>query len=226
MLKVNQLKFFYEKNKVLNDLSFDVSQGEVFGILGLNGAGKSTLMNLLAGFLPLQYGEVMYFDKAITGQEVSILETQNFFYAHLTAEEYLSIFLNEKNSFDITMWANLLEIPLDTEIDEFSTGMKKKLALLSILLLDRPIVLLDEPFNGLDLEASFILKEIILRLKSKGKTILLTSHILETLTGVCDRILWLKNGRAQRTFVVEEFGEVEKILKEDWSKLEVLNQLL
>jgi ABC-2 type transport system ATP-binding protein len=87
-------------------------------------------------------------------------------------------------------------------------------------------MIFDEPFNGLDLESSFLLKEIIAKLKEKGKIIILTSHILETLTGICDKILWLKRGSVERIFEGSAFDKIEKILKEDWTKLDTLHHLL
>lgn len=226
MLSINHLSFSYEKKSVLENISFEVKNGEVLGILGLNGAGKSTLLNSIAGFLPLQQGTIQFQNEPLHLQSIAMLETHNYFYPHLTAQEYLHIFVKNGQMVDLQSWAEMLDIPLNQEIEDFSTGMKKKLALLSILILDRPVMIFDEPFNGLDLESSFLLKEIILKLKAKGKTILLTSHILETLTGICDKILWLKSGSVEHIFEYASFGSIEKILKEDWTKLDTLNNLL
>lgn len=226
MLSINHLSFSYEENLVLENVSFEVKNGEILGILGLNGAGKSTLLNLVAGFLPLAQGTIQFQNELLSQQSIAMLETHNYFYPHLTAQEYLHIFIKKEKLVDIKAWATMLDIPLNQEIENFSTGMKKKLALLSILILDRPVMIFDEPFNGLDLESSFLLKEIILKLKAKGKIILLTSHVLETLTGICDRILWLKKGNVERIFEDDSFGNIEKILKEDWTKLDTLHHLL
>lgn len=226
MLSINHLSFSYEENLVLENVSFEVKNGEILGILGLNGAGKSTLLNLVAGFLPLAQGTIQFQNAPLSKQSIAMLETHNYFYPHLTAQEYLHIFIKKEKLVDIQAWATMLDIPLNQEIENFSTGMKKKLALLSILILDRPVMIFDEPFNGLDLESSFLLKEIILKLKAKGKIILLTSHVLETLTGICDRILWLKKGNVECIFEYDSFGSIEKILKEDWTKLDTLQHLL
>ena len=226
MLKVNHLSFSYEKKSVLENISFEVKNGEILGILGLNGAGKSTLLNLIAGFLPLQQGTIQFQNEVLGQQSIAMLETHNYFYPHLTAQEYLHIFVKDGQMVDLQSWAEMLDIPLNQEIEGFSTGMKKKLALLSILILDRPIMIFDEPFNGLDLESSFLLKEIIAKLKEKGKVIILTSHILETLTGICDKVLWLKRGSVERIFESSTFENIEKILKEDWTKLDTLHHLL
>lgn len=226
MLRVNHLSFSYEKKSVLENISFEVKNGEVIGILGLNGAGKSTLLNSIAGFLPLQQGTIQFQNETLYLQSIAMLETHNYFYPHLTAQEYLHIFVKNGQMVDFQSWAEMLDIPLNQEIEDFSTGMKKKLALLSILILDRPVMIFDEPFNGLDLESSFLLKEIIIKLKAKGKIIILTSHILETLTGICDKILWLKSGSVEHIFERTAFESIEKILKEDWTKLDTLHRLL
>lgn len=226
MFNVNHLSFSYGEKPVLENVSFEIKGGEILGILGLNGAGKSTLLNLIAGFLPSEHGTIYFQNEVLGQQSIAMLETHNYFYPHLTAQEYLHIFVNDGQMVDLQSWAEMLDIPLTQEIEGFSTGMKKKLALLSILILDRPIMIFDEPFNGLDLESSFLLKEIIAKLKEKGKIIILTSHILETLTGICDKILWLKRGSVERIFEGSAFDKIEKILKEDWTKLDTLHHLL
>mgnify|MGYP006198456361 FL=1 len=226
MFNVNHLSFSYGEKPVLENVSFEIKGGEILGILGLNGAGKSTLLNLIAGFLPSEHGTIHFQNEVLGQQSIAMLETHNYFYPHLTAQEYLHIFVKDGHMVDFQSWAEMLDIPLTQEIEGFSTGMKKKLALLSILILDRPIMIFDEPFNGLDLESSFLLKEIIAKLKEKGKIIILTSHILETLTGICDKILWLKRGSVERIFEGSAFDKIEKILKEDWTKLDTLHHLL
>jgi ABC-2 type transport system ATP-binding protein len=101
----------------------------------------------------------------------------------------------------------LFLLPLDQVIDQYSTGMKKKLALLGVLKQDKPILILDEPFNGLDMETCRIIHLIILQLKEKGKTIIVTSHILETLTNLCDYIHLLEGGKVIKSIERKNFED-------------------
>jgi ABC-2 type transport system ATP-binding protein len=123
--------------------------------------------------------------------------------------EYLKLFRTKNPAFDIGKWNEFFELPLNKLIETYSNGMKKKLALLGILALDREILMLDEPFNGLDLETVQKLKRLLPQLKS-SKTILITSHILESLLGICDSISYLNGGVIQFTRERKEFAGIEE----------------
>jgi ABC-2 type transport system ATP-binding protein len=110
---------------------------------------------------------------------------------------------------------NIFDLPLRQYVETYSTGMKKKLALTAVLLQKNECFILDEPFNGLDLESSVLLTEIILRLRALGKTILISSHIFSTLRDVCDTILVLNNGKFETSLDKEDFGTLEQQLKEE-----------
>ena len=154
------------------------------------------------------HGTIDYNGKPVERKHIAYLETVNYFYPRITGGEYLGIFKSKNNSFDIAKWNDLFELPLDKLVDKYSTGMKKKLALLGIISLSREIIILDEPFNGLDLETVQKTKMLLNGLKSK-KTILITSHILESLTGMCDFISYLNNGAIQFTKAKTEFNLIE-----------------
>jgi ABC-2 type transport system ATP-binding protein len=104
----------------------------------------------------------------------------------------------------------LFELPLDEYAAEYSTGMKKQLALTALLIQDNDILLLDEPFNGLDLASCLILKQLLFHLKAKNKTILLSSHILSSLTDSCDSIFYLHQGKIQKTYQQADFDKIER----------------
>ena len=107
---------------------------------------------------------------------------------------------------------SIILLPLDTIIDDYSTGMKKKLALMGILKQNKPIMILDEPFNGLDIETCRIIRQILLKLKERDKTIIITSHIIETLTNLCDYIHYLEKGKIKYTKNKNDFKEFEREL--------------
>jgi ABC-2 type transport system ATP-binding protein len=209
MLNFQQVSHNFGTKQVLNSLDLVLEPETVHGLIGLNGSGKTTLLNCLYDFVSPKSGQVLWNSQKIQKQDIAFLETQNFFYSNLTGREYLSIFPESEKDFDTNSWQSLLNLPLDEMIDGYSTGMKKKLALLSILKLDRPIIVLDEPFNGLDLETNHLVEKLISVLKQKGKTILITSHILGILHTVCDKIHWLKEGRIEKSFEKNNFQDID-----------------
>jgi ABC-2 type transport system ATP-binding protein len=226
MLHLQNLSVLYNQTAILKELNLTIQKGSVHGLVGLNGSGKTTLFNTLYGLLKHQKGEIIFDDKPLITNHIAYLETQNYFYSFLTGGEYLEIFKTQNPSFDIKSWNYLFQLPLNQFIDEYSTGMKKKLAFIAILSLDKPILLLDEPFNGLDMESNQQLKLIIRQLREKGKTILITSHIMESLTSICDEISYLKEGKIEFTATKSEFEGLEnRIFTENYTE-NLITQLL
>ncbi|MFA5973284.1 MAG: AAA family ATPase [Lentimicrobiaceae bacterium] len=127
----------------------------------------------------------------------------------MTGNEYLKIFKQTNPDFNLISLQEFLILPLDNLIETYSTGMKKKLALLGVLKQNKQIFLLDEPFNGLDLETNKILELIITTLKEKGKTVFVSSHIINPLLTVCNQIHYLENGKFTKTFEKENFHHIE-----------------
>jgi len=213
MITIKNINFSYNRNsKVLESLYLSLSENKIHGIVGLNGAGKTTLLNAIYGLIKIDSGTISCEGKNLTKKDISYLETENFFYSNITGSEYLSLFKNHK--FDSDKWNGLFSLPLNQIIDGYSTGMKKKLALLGILKQDKPLMVLDEPFNGLDIETCRIIRSILLRLKDKGKTIIITSHIIETLTNLCDYIHYLEKGSIKYSKEKHDFAEFERELFE------------
>ncbi|ANQ49278.1 ATP-binding cassette domain-containing protein [Flammeovirga sp. MY04] len=192
---------------MINDLSLTLKEGCIHGLVGLNGAGKTTLLKGIYGLLSFDKGHISWNDQTLTKKSIGYLSTENYFYSHITGKDYLKLF--SKDMSRIEELNQLFGIPLNQLIDDYSTGMMKKVALMGVFLKDRPIYILDEPFNGVDLESSRVIHLIIEQLKNKGKTILITSHILESLTSLCDQIHYLENGKIKTSKVKEQFDELE-----------------
>lgn len=209
MININRLSISYGKIKVLENLNVDFEKGGIHGIAGLNGAGKTTLFNAIYGFIKCKPGSILINQQSRNRKYIAYLEAQHFFYSNLTGNDYLWLFPDGNARFDIEKWNQLLHLPLQDLIETYSTGMKKKLALLALLKQDKAYYLFDEPFNGLDLEATQILKIIIKQLKSKNKTVLISSHIWETLTAVCDKIYFLNRGSFEFCKTADKFDELE-----------------
>lgn len=211
MITLNNLTVCYNRTKnVIDSLNLTLPENNIHGIVGLNGAGKTTLFNAIFGLLSFQQGEILHDTAPVTKKEIAYLPAENYFYSNITGYEYLTLFRNTR--FDIEAWNTLFMLPLDQIIDEYSTGMKKKLALLGVIKQDKPIILLDEPFNGLDIEMCRIVRLLILRLKEIGKTVIVSSHIIETLTNLCDHIHYLESGKIKYSKSKENFASLEKEL--------------
>jgi|APIni6443716594_1056825.scaffolds.fasta_scaffold325260_1 ABC-2 type transport system ATP-binding protein len=209
MIKIQNLNFSFSGHKVLDDISIDFQQNQIYGIVGLNGAGKTTFFNVLSATLRSQTGDIKIRGNTITNKDIAYLETVNFFYSRITGNEYLKIFKQTNSGFNLSSLQEFLLLPLDDLIETYSTGMKKKLALLGVLKQDKNIFLLDEPFNGLDLETNKILELIIVTLKEKGKTIFVSSHIIDPLLTVCDQIHYLANGKFVKSYDKTDFHHIE-----------------
>jgi ABC-2 type transport system ATP-binding protein len=222
MISIENLIVSYNKDcKIIDGLNLSLSEGLVHGIVGLNGAGKTTMLNTIYGLKKQDNGSVYFNGKDLSKRDVSYLVTENFFYSNITAREYMSLFKNA--DFEIEKWNELFNLPLDKVVDGYSTGMKKKLAILGSLKQDKSVMILDEPFNGLDIETCRIIRSILLILKEKGKTIIFTSHIIETLTNLCDHIHHLEYGKINQSCDKNGFKDFEdEIFKEIEAKNEKL----
>ena len=217
MITIKDLTVSYSsERKILDSLNLILEKNRIHGIVGLNGAGKTTLFETIFGFKQADKGAIQLNDHAISKKDIAYLPAEDFFYSFITGREYMALFFNPK--FDVEQWNELLKLPLDQVIDEYSTGMKKMLALLGVIKQNKPIIMLDEPFNGLDIEMCRILHLILLQLKDKGKTIIISSHIIETLTSLCDHIYYLSDGTIKSACDKMHFADFEAMLFKDIEK--------
>ena len=214
MLEIQRLRKAYGNHVVLHDVSLVLRPSTIHGLVGANGAGKTTLINCLYGLEMDFMGTIRDSAGRVVREHTGLLPYEPYFYPRLTGREYLEFCLQARGRplIDFTGWNQLLELPLDQYADEYSAGMRKKLALLALLVQQFDYLILDEPFNGLDLEANLLLKEILRRLRARGTGILFTSHILGALTETADEITVLVGGRVQRHYLAAEFGTLEQDL--------------
>jgi len=209
MIELKNLTKSYGDNLVLNNINQQFNGNCINGIVGLNGSGKSTFFNCIAKVIQPNNGEVHFKNSAIKIEDIAYLETQNFFYNNITGREYLNIFEQSNMQFDLQQLQSLFQLPLDNLINGYSTGMKKKLALLGLLKKEKQVYLFDEPFNGVDIQAAKVFEQIILTLKEKGKTIFISSHILAPMLNICDAVYFLENGQFTKSFKKSEFDLIE-----------------
>ena len=205
MIRVNRLFFSYTKKPFIQDMSFSVSEGEIFGFLGPSGAGKSTLQKILLGMLPSYEGSVMVNGIECRNCESDFYESigvdfeYSTMYEKLSARENLQFFssLYKKRARSINELLCLvgLENDADKRVSDYSKGMKSRLNFIKALIHDPKLLFLDEPTSGLDPTNSRMMKDMILEEKRKGKTILLTTHNMQDATELCDRVAFIVGGQ-------------------------------
>ena len=205
--------------KAVDDISFEVNQGEVFGLLGPNGSGKSTTLKLLLGLLFPTNGRIAVFQQPVTHtatkNRIGFLPEESYLYRYLTATETLSFYAKlfelDKQTrktrtsqlLDMVGLGNVGSRP----VREFSKGMMRRLGLAQALINDPDLIFLDEPTSGLDPIGTRQIKDLIVDLKNRGKTVFLCSHLLADVEDVCDRIAILYGGK------IKVEGRVNELLE-------------
>ena len=213
MIKIIGLKKHYGSIKAVDDISFNIRKGQVVGIAGENGAGKTTLFRCIAG-LENYEGQILS-DINPLKNHLGYLPSDLYFFSKMTAMEYIRLLCNARDKkLEKAEEKNIFDLPLKRYASTFSTGMQKKLAITAILLQENSVFILDEPFNGIDIQSNMVLTEIILKLKSLNKTIILSSHIFSTLSETCDEIMLLKQGRLIKSVEKESFAALESEMKD------------
>jgi ABC-2 type transport system ATP-binding protein len=207
MIRIKGLNKSYGRNVVLKDINLTFSKGHIYGIIGKNGAGKTTLFRCIAG-LERYDGEIIS-DLTPLKNHLGLLVTEPFFFSRLKGKEYLRLLCNARNKKNVDIEGkNIFDLPLDQYASTYSSGMKKKLALTAILLQGNDYFILDEPFNGVDIQSNILLVEIFLKLKELNKIVLISSHIFSSLSEICDEMYLLEKGK-----------EVQAVPKTDFEKL-------
>ncbi|WP_299681243.1 ATP-binding cassette domain-containing protein [uncultured Tenacibaculum sp.] len=211
MISIKNLSKKYGRNSVLNDINIDFEEGKVYGVVGENGAGKTTFFNCLSG-IENYNGNIISISNL--KDTIGFLQTEFYFFPKITGREYIQLLLNarEVSVKDIDK-RNIFNLPLDKYAINYSTGMKKKLALTAILLQENKVFIFDEPFNGVDIQSNIVITEIIHQLKKLNKLVIISSHIFSTLATTCDEIHVLEKGSFVKKVMKEDFTELEDEMK-------------
>ncbi len=218
VLEIRHLTKRYHAHAVVDDVTFTAPAGEVTGYLGPNGSGKSTTVKMATGLLTPTEGEILY-----RGQDInhSLLEykavvgyvpEEPYLYSYLTGAEYLEMtgqlrcMPEKKLREKIERFLRLMSLYSDryTPLSSYSKGMRQKVLIAAALLHDPEVVILDEPFSGLDINSSLVMRRLIQSLAESGKTVLFSSHDLETVEKVCSRVVILHRGKVVANGSVEE----------------------
>jgi ABC-2 type transport system ATP-binding protein len=201
--------FSYDRAEVLHEISFTLNRGEVVGLLGPNGAGKSTTIKIICGILAAASGRVSVCGLPMPERSVDVKQRIGYvpeaavLFDSLTGQEFLELSgrlhdvdedkLQERIR-DILETFNL-SADRHSRLDKYSKGMRQKILIAAALLHNPDLILLDEPLSGLDVNAAIMIKDLIAALAAGGRTILYSSHVLDVVEKVCDRVLIIHEGR-------------------------------
>ncbi len=215
-LSVQNVSKSYGHHQVLDDISFELKPGEIFGLIGLNGAGKTTLIKILLDLAVADGGSAHIFGENCTSvkarEKLSYLPEKFSPSRYLKGQEYLSLSLSYySKKLDLAkarQMATALDLDpkvLSRKVGGYSKGMGQKLGLIGAFMVDQPFMILDEPMSGLDPRARICLKETMLAAKREGKTLFFSSHILSDIDEICDRIGIIHNSKLVYLGTAAEF---------------------
>ncbi len=218
VLSINNLTKFYGRIRALHDVSFNVPEGSVFGILGPNGSGKTTMLGIIMDILKASSGNYLWKGEAgsakMRQQIGTLLETPNFYHylsglknLHIAAE------IKQRGKEDIEKVLQLVNLwqRKDSKFSTYSLGMKQRLAIASTLLGNPDIMVFDEPTNGLDPAGIAEIRELIRQLNRQGKTIIMASHILDEVEKVCTHVAIIQKGELKASGSVKDILDTKKV---------------
>ena len=231
ILSLKNLDKKYGSVHAVNNLSFDIKKGNIYGILGPNGSGKSTTLGIILNVVNKSSGNFSWFNGTLSTHEAlkkvgAIIERPNF-YPYMTAIQNLKLICKIKEISTEIIDEKLKTVNLyerkNSKFSTFSLGMKQRLAIASALLNDPEILILDEPTNGLDPQGIHEIRQIITEIASKGTTILLASHLLDEVEKICSHVIVIRNGIKLYSGSVDEMtaskGFLELKIEKDEEKL-------
>ncbi len=232
IIKVQNLAKNYGKLTAVDDISFSISQGEIFGFLGPNAAGKTTTINMLTGMARLSSGKIFYKGDYITNKikkfqaYIGVVPDDSNLYEELTGFENLCFcaslygILRSKRELKARQLLEIFQLSdaSNRRFKTYSKGMKRKLTIAASLIHEPEILFLDEPTTGIDVESSRHIRNLIKKLNKDGTTIFLTTHYIEEAERLCNRIAFIKNGKIIKIDTVDKFIEDVK----DSNVIEVL----
>lgn len=234
MLKIQHLTKMYGNKKAVDDLSLHICPGEIYGFIGHNGAGKTTTLKSVVGILQFEFGEILIDGKSIVKnpleckREIAYIPDNPDLYDYMTGIKYLNFVsdiygINEKDRNElIHKYSDIFEITGDLAqpIAAYSHGMKQKLAIISAWIHSPKLIIMDEPFVGLDPKASHLLKGMMREVCDNGGAIFFSTHVLEVAEKLCYKIAIIKGGKLIRSGTVEEV-KGDDSLEEVFLELEV-----
>ena len=218
MLRIEHLTKKYGEKKAVDDLSLHIQKGEIYGFIGHNGAGKTTTIKSVVGILDFDEGEIYIDGKSVRTnsleckKDIAYIPDNPDLYEFMTGLQYLSFISyifgvgDKERKERIEKYADAFQLKddLNSVISSYSHGMKQKLAVISALVHEPKLIIMDEPFVGLDPIASHLLKEIMRQRCDEGGAIFFSTHVLEVAEKLCDKIAIIKGGKLIKSGTMEE----------------------
>ena len=218
MLKIEHLTKTYGEKKAVDDLSLQIRRGEIYGFIGHNGAGKTTTLKAVTGILQFDEGEILIDGKSVRTspleckREIAYIPDNPDLYDYMTGIKYLKFIADifavsaADRQDRIRKYADLFELTADLAqpIAAYSHGMKQKLAIIAAWLHQPKLIIMDEPFVGLDPKASHLLKGMMREVCDEGGAIFFSTHVLEVAEKLCDKVAIIKGGKLIRSGTMEE----------------------
>ena len=218
MLKIDHLTKTYGEKKAVEDLSLHIHPGEIYGFIGHNGAGKTTTLKSVVGILQFDQGEILIDGKSVQAdplackRKIAYIPDNPDLYDYMTGIKYLNFIADvfgvsaEDRQARIRKYADLFELTADLAqpIAAYSHGMKQKLAIIAAWLHQPKLIIMDEPFVGLDPKASHLLKGMMREVCDAGGAIFFSTHVLEVAEKLCEKVAIIKGGRLIRSGTMEE----------------------
>ena len=218
MLKIDHLTKTYGEKKAVDDLNIHINPGEIYGFIGQNGAGKTTTLKSVVGILQFDQGEILIDGKSIKTdplsckREIAYIPDNPDLYDYMTGIKYLNFIADvfgvsaEDRQTRIRKYADLFELTADLAqpIAAYSHGMKQKLAIIAAWLHQPKLIIMDEPFVGLDPKGSHLLKEMMRDVCDGGGAIFFSTHVLEVAEKLCDKVAIIKGGKLIRSGTMDE----------------------
>ena len=209
MLKIEHLTNIYGDKRAVDDLSLEIKAGEIYGFIGHNGAGKTTTIKAVCGILGFEQGEIFIDGKSVKKDPIACKKIIAYIpdnpdlYDYMTGMQFLNFAADifevdkEPRQQKIAEYAEKFELTSDLSqpLSAYSHGMKQKLAIISALIHSPKLIIMDEPFVGLDPKASHIVKQIMREMCNKGCAIFFSTHVLEVAEKLCDKVAIIKQGR-------------------------------
>ena len=225
MIEIKNVTKSYNENKAVDNISFTVNDGEIFAFIGHNGAGKTTTIKSIIGILDFESGDILVNGISIKDNPIECKKQMAYvpdnpdLYENMKAIDFINFICDmyetpqDVRKENIIKYSEMFEMDknLNDDISSFSHGMKQKIALIAALAHNPQVLIMDEPFVGLDPKAVFDVKKVMKEMTKEGKTIFFSTHILDVAEKLCDRVAIIKKGKIVKTGTMKEIKGDESL---------------
>lgn len=229
MISVNNLTKAYNDKNVIENISFNLESGKIYGLIGANGAGKSTIINCVTGVFKPDEGEILMdksavYDNSVAKEKIGLIPDEPIFVSSYSVKRFVKYYKSFYTNFSdevFDKYCDVFSIDTQKSADNLSLGQKKRLQIALVMARDTDVIVMDEPENGLDNDARNDFRNIIRNVADEGKSILISSHDLGNIENMCDEIIFIDNGRILYKGIIDDvLSKVDKwTVKADETKL-------